>query len=100
MNSDKKNGFSISLTINCNYNVVIQSQTSTSRSLYSPKSETRKPCYVWVPNAYGSGYKKAMPTYQLPKIDAKNVESLSAAIIFCKSDQNAKSCCKFPNFTK
>ena len=43
--------------------------------------------------------KKAKPTYQLPKIDAKNVESLSAAIIFCKSDQNAKSC-NMSNFTK
>ena len=40
--------------------------------------------------------KKAKPTYQLPKIDAKNVESLSAAIMFCKSDNHANSCCKAP----
>ena len=40
--------------------------------------------------------KQAKPTYQLPKIDAKNVESLSAAIIFCKSNQNAKIYARCP----
>ena len=67
MNSDKKNGISISITNNCNYNVVIQSQTSTSRSIYSPKSETRKRCYVCVSNAYDPGYKKSKANTQASK---------------------------------
>ena len=49
------------------------SQPSTSRSLYSPKSETRKRRYVCMSNAYGFGYKKSkanLPSFQqfTPKI--------------------------------
>ena len=83
MNSDKKNGISISISNNCNYNVVIQGQTSTSRSIYSlknpkPENGAMFACQMLMVLAA----KQAKATYQLPKIDAKTVESLSAAIIF------------------
>ena len=97
MNSDKKNGISISTTINCNYNVVITKPTFNFPFTLFIKIRNQekvlclrvKCLWSWLPK----------PIYQLLKIDAKDVESLSAAIIFCKSDHNAKSCCKVPNFT-
>ena len=47
--------------------VIEASQPSTFRSLYSPKSETRKRCYACVSNAHGPGCKKPKPTNQLQK---------------------------------
>ena len=66
------------------------SQPSIFRSLYSPKSKTRKRCYVCEPNAFGHGYKKMQSQHIsfYVQIDAKNLKSLSDAIIFCKLDQN------------
>ena len=40
--------------------------------------------------------KQAKPKYQLPKIDAKNVESLSAAILFCNWIRMPKTAARCP----
>ena len=78
----------------------LQSQPSTFRSLYSPYPKPGNGAVVACQMLMILATKKAKPTYQLPKINAKNAESLCAAIIFCKSEHNAKSCCNVPNFTK
>ena len=101
MNSNKKNGILISITINCNYNVAItQPIFKFCFTIFTKKSRLENGAMFACQMHMVLATKNAKPTYQLPKINAKNVESLSAAIIFCKSNQNAKSCCKVPNFTK
>ena len=100
MNSDKKNGISISITLivitMLKYKTKLQLPVYSTHQNPKPENGAMFACQTHMVLAT----KGVKPTYQLPKIAAKNVESQSSAIIFCKSDQNAKSCSKVPNLTK